>query len=321
MDLIKVRAVTLSQCQPIVSAFARLPYRSNRNQCIKFLPRQMALCKINKLCTLRNFLLVFYSLNNVGRSEELSTHIIQGHKESLDSYPWLVALIKVEKSTYEKDRNFRCNEREHFCGAVLIADDYLLTAAHCEQSKFDKSGKPIYKTMAAFRDTVFCKLNKKSQKNKNARVIENWILHKDYNKTGKHDNDIAILELEPWQKFQSEFLFENYKYIKPIRITKDTVDSKAEFTIMGWGVFSTDGNKDNHNMASEQLRSGIVHLVPDPSTCSTQENILCSRNHDNPTGKGDSGGPLIFDGCGATVLVGLIRDMISKSIDLKRLRL
>uniref|UniRef100_R4G7C9 SP1-Abd-5 n=1 Tax=Abdopus aculeatus TaxID=515833 RepID=R4G7C9_ABDAC len=110
--------------------------------------------------------------------------------------------------------------KDYFCGATLISDKHLLTAAHCLE-------KQISSIEAHFGST-----NKM-----NATVIvrvASWLIHPNYTTTPQLRNDIAILTLEkPVPK---------EKCVQPIEIAKKTDVFLSLCTVVGWGKTGEKGH-------------------------------------------------------------------------------
>ncbi|KAG8454493.1 hypothetical protein GDO86_000929 [Hymenochirus boettgeri] len=187
--------------------------------------------------------------------------IVGGSGSLRGEWPWQVSLWLRRK--------------EHKCGAVLISDRWLLSAAHC----FDIYSDP--KLWAAYLGTPF--LN-----GVEGRVEKIFRIHKHpfYN-VYTLDNDVALLELP------SPLLFTNL--IKPICLPDTShifIDGTKCF-ITGWGSTKEGG------AMSRQLQKASVTIVGD-QTCKKfypiqiSPRMMCAGFMQGGVDScsGDAGGPL-----------------------------
>ncbi|OUR87862.1 hypothetical protein A9Q81_25315 [Gammaproteobacteria bacterium 42_54_T18] len=192
-----------------------------------------------------------------------TVRIIGGAESTPDTYPWMVSL--------------QSKDGQHFCGASLISNQWILTAAHCVNE--DKADD-LQVVISEFDLTT------KSQQEV-TRTISQISYHKDYG----DDNDIAILKLSsPVEKIPVALatpeLMSSFK-------TGDTL------RVMGWGNRSTTG-EDFPNILHE-----VQVPLADHNTCKTNyqseniditDNMICAGLADGgkDSCQGDSGGPLVF---------------------------
>ncbi|XP_069072423.1 transmembrane protease serine 9 [Pleurodeles waltl] len=187
--------------------------------------------------------------------------IVGGSGASRGEWPWQVSLWLRRK--------------EHKCGAVLIADRWLLSAAHC----FDVYSDP--KMWMAYLGTPF--LN-----GIEGRVEKIYRIHKHpfYN-VYTLDNDVALLELPMALGFNN--------VIKPICLPDAThvFREGTKCFITGWGSTKEGG------LMSRQLQKGTVSIIGDqackkfyPIQISTR--MLCAGVTQGGVDScsGDAGGPL-----------------------------
>lgn len=219
-------------------------------------------------------------------TKKITPYIILGENAKKGAYPWMVSI-------QSKDSKAPFNERGgHFCGGSLIAQNYVLTAAHClgggaaEDIEVRIGGHDLSE-----ESTAGTKFSVK-------RIISHW----DYNDS-TINNDIALLELASDA---------NMSQVKPIsNVEAANVRAGENLTVMGWGLTSLDAEK-----LPAILQEVDVPLV-DSATCERimrQEDeqnfevMLCAG--DIKGGKdscqGDSGGPLVVKQLGEYRQIGIV---------------
>merc|ERR1712032_1324360 len=169
------------------------------------------------------------------------------------------------------------------CGGTIINKKFVITAAHCWDSRFTNEGGKAIKVKTA-------------------------TTHPNYNKKTM-DNDIAVLELAEELTFT-----DNIKpACLPSSATKDF--SGTASTISGWGGTIGYGPNDQQPQQPQQcgLKETMVKvLAGSDSKCSralgtTSSTIkLCAWSKDTDTHQGDSGGPLTVPENGKYTLVGVV---------------
>lgn len=222
----------------------------------------------------------------------LGNHIFNGIEAELNEFPHMAALGYPSKG---EETPFRC-------GASLISDRFLLTAAHCLSPQ-----KPTYARLGVV------KLQDNTTNDPPVDVgIQQYFVHPNY--TGRPlKNDIALLQLN--RTITEVFL-------QPACLYTNMTDPDTEtlLTIAGWG--STDPN--DVSTSNNLLKANVTTLLRD--VCNTtlalnktgrrspnelQDNQLCAlgRNAQNETTGdtcvGDSGGPLELVGDRRRYIVGV----------------
>ncbi|XP_047387258.1 transmembrane protease serine 9 isoform X2 [Sciurus carolinensis] len=206
---------------------------------------------------------------------EALARIVGGSAAGRGEWPWQVSL--------------RLRRREHRCGAVLVAERWLLSAAHC----FDVYGDP--KQWAAFLGTPFLS-GAEGQLERVARIHK----HPFYNRYTL-DYDVALLQLAgPVRRSH---------LVRPICLPEPVpVPSVgAHCVITGWGSLREGGSM------ARQLQKAAVRLLSE-QTCrrfypvQISSRMLCAGF---PQGgvdscSGDAGGPLACrEASGRWVLTGV----------------
>lgn len=135
--------------------------------------------------------------------------VISGTRTKRGTHPWQ-ATIRA------RGRNGRSS---HWCGAVVISKNHILTAAHC------LIGFP--------KGAYFVRLgDHHSEVKEDSEIeifIENWYIHEEFRKGQLMNNDIAIILLKRPIQFTN--------YIQPICLPDKYTHYEAgkNCTISGWG--------------------------------------------------------------------------------------
>ncbi|GCC22886.1 transmembrane protease serine 11D-like isoform X1 [Chiloscyllium punctatum] len=161
----------------------------------------------------------------------------------------------------------------HVCGASIISDRWLITAAHCFQDS--RSSPSIWTALIGTIDV----------RSGTVQTIETIIIHPQYRQTS-NDYDIAVLKLS------SPLIFE--ANIQPICLpSSDHVFNAGDScTITGWGTLEFEGS------LPQILQKANVDIIDD-NTCKNiysqvTERMLCAGflTGGVDSCQGDSGGPL-----------------------------
>ena len=121
--------------------------------------------------------------------------------------------------------------RTQGCGAALVSDRYVVTAAHCT------AGRQASDLKVLVGDTQLAVLNETTSFIINVKTIKQ---HPDYN-SSTTENDISVLELEETVDLTS------HPHIKPICLpAQDTTYANRAATVAGWGTFSSGGSLASH---------------------------------------------------------------------------
>uniref|UniRef100_G1PBV1 Enteropeptidase n=1 Tax=Myotis lucifugus TaxID=59463 RepID=G1PBV1_MYOLU len=199
-------------------------------------------------------------------AQEVSQKIVGGNNANEGAWPWLTALAYNGKL---------------LCGASLVSNDWLVSAAHCvygrnlEPSKW----KAILGLHAASNLTSPQVVT---------RLIDQIVINPHYNKRSK-DSDIVMMHLE--------FKVNYTDYIQPICLPEENqVFLPGRIcSIAGWGRIVHDGP------TADILKEAEVPLISNEK-CQQQmpeysitENMVCAGYEEGgiDSCQGDSGGPLM----------------------------
>ncbi|KAG8593457.1 hypothetical protein GDO81_000841 [Engystomops pustulosus] len=189
------------------------------------------------------------------------SRIVGGTAAALGSWPWQASL------------HFNGN---HKCGASIISNNWLVTAAHCFSSSKNVNSWTVV------LGTVFLRTGSGLQ-------LQNIIIHENYT-SGEYQNDIALLQLSSPISFTH--------YIQPVCLpdTLDIFAVNSSCYVTGWGALTEGG------ILSSSLQQAELKIINSTSCSSYQvygylmkPSMICAGYL---TGKidscqGDSGGPLV----------------------------
>uniref|UniRef100_A0A4W6DU38 Prothrombin n=1 Tax=Lates calcarifer TaxID=8187 RepID=A0A4W6DU38_LATCA len=212
------------------------------------------------------------------------SRIVGGDKAEVASAPWQVMLYKR-------------SPQELLCGASLISNQWILTAAHCILYP------PWNKNFT--KDDILVRLGKHSRTQFEQGVekivaIDDIIVHPKYNWKENLNRDIALLHLRRPVPFTNEI----FPVCLPNRkVAQDLMSEGYKGRVTGWGNL-----KETWNPAARNLPSVLqqIHLpIVDQDTCrgSTSvritDNMFCAgyKPEDTKRGdacEGDSGGPFVM---------------------------
>ncbi|NXY48231.1 OVCH2 protein, partial [Ceuthmochares aereus] len=195
------------------------------------------------------------------------SRIIGGEEAVPYSWPWQVS-VQISD--------------EHICGGAILAKEWVVTAAHCFNSK--ELYRDLWTVVTGIHD-----LTEKEYRQK--RSVKQYIIHPSFNKTTMN-SDIALLQLEEPLEFNN--------YVRPVCLPtkEEVVQPSSVCVVTGWGAQEEDREKGKK---LHQLEVPILML----DTCQSYyinlpskvtQRMICAgfpleEGKDSCTG--DSGGPLV----------------------------
>ncbi|XP_018051852.1 PREDICTED: venom serine protease-like [Atta colombica] len=201
------------------------------------------------------------------------TRIVGGEETEINEFPWMTGIVDL-------------NTNILFCGATIIYDRYILTAAHC---LYEKNINEIVAVVGEHdvstgSDTNATKIYELSE----------CVIHPEYDFTKDAYNDIAICETVERIKYSPEVgpvcLPFKHKYDS---FTNDIV------TALGWGLNEYGGSK------SDTLQKVDLKVI---KCLINNTNIICTFTPEKDTCQMDSGGPILWNDpiTNRIILVGII---------------
>ena len=210
-------------------------------------------------------------------SSAWAARIVGGEEAGATDAPWQVSL-----------RNF-LGGISHFCGGSIIAQDWVVTAAHC----LDGLSVLQYDVMAGQHNIHL------PDPHQQVRLVSRGIIHPNYTWDDK-EFDIGLIKLASPLKLTD--------YVQPVPLA-EVRDPPAggECEATGWGVTQEDGM-----FLAGNLRKVTIPLVSDEDCFQIyqylmRDNMICAGETGKDSCSGDSGGPLVcpLGSGGAPVLTGV----------------
>ncbi|RMZ99633.1 transmembrane protease serine 13-like [Brachionus plicatilis] len=177
------------------------------------------------------------------------------------------------------------------CGATLIEDDKLLSAAHCFKTSITLSDgtkvtvQPnIYHKDLNSMYTIYLGLHDKTSiRPENVYNLDSFKLHPNFD-SNTLVNDIAIIKLEKKATFNEKI----QPACIPLNVEVNFVPDAVVWAL-GWGAISLDSS-----VSSDILKNVRLKFIDDKYCGSIKNDELCigDLTDGNDTMKGDSGGPV-----------------------------
>ncbi len=232
--------------------------------------------------------------NDVEKGETFSP-FVAGYKEPVMK---IVGGTSVDIKDYPWQIYFRFGD--FMCGGTIIADHWILTAAHCTQDKYNNPVSISDMSVLVGASNPYNDTGKWYN-------VKSYTIHENYSNT-TFINDIAVLELD-----------EDIDYVnaEPIElISLFDVDSGATIpgvmsTVTGWGVTRASSNQtsDDFPILLQKVELPIVDNSVGEQFFSNVIPSMLMAGYENGTKdacSGDSGGPLTVVADGETKIAGIV---------------
>ncbi|XP_023938037.2 trypsin-7-like [Bicyclus anynana] len=186
--------------------------------------------------------------------------IIGGHLIRIEEAPYMALYRPVNKSFH--------------CGASVVSDQFLVTAAHC----VDKS---IHGEMIVTVGT-----DRALSGGENYQ-IEEVVKHPQYEDGIFFDYDIAVIKLKNKLQFSDR--------VQPIKMAEPglVIDDTAQLRTIGFGM--TETNYNSNELLGTDMRyipNNICRVVTQDSIIT--DRMLCAGQKNKSVCYGDSGGPAVY---------------------------
>ncbi|WP_139124396.1 serine protease [Enterovibrio norvegicus] len=251
------------------------------------------------MCNRFTLILMFF-LPFLTHGAERSPHVVGGSSAEIADAPWQ-AFVRIGNS---------------YCGGVVIADGWVLTAAHCldtadENDPFELASAntvSVYTGTAQLYGSDFANYQS---------TVDSIYANSSYDKKTLA-NDIALIKLSaPLHANASSVVLASTSVQTAVDATADL--SQQDLQLTGWGYIDA-----NRSTSTTALQKATLSTVSDASCASSwgttltdvsgyQTKYFCAQAPGKGACNGDSGGPLVWfdpsraaDSDGGATLVGIV---------------
>lgn len=216
----------------------------------------------------------------------VQSRIVGGHEADSEAAPFIVSLQWLTET-----------RRHHFCAAVIIDEEWLLTAAHCIQAV---PSNDVIKAVAGKKN-----LREEDSEEHQVRLVENIIVHPDFT-GGISSDDLALLKVSE--------AFHWTEAVQPIDLPRTKDIPTGSVTTFGWGSISKEFMPEFPDTLQEVTMEILDYkecenaLGGEGATPLIESNICTGPLTGSlSTCNGDSGGPLVkINNEGHKTLIGII---------------
>lgn len=215
--------------------------------------------------------------------------IVGGNNAKPGEFPFLVSLRELDDNGFE-----------HVCGASILNENWIVTAAHC----IDFPSSPRhYEILVGLH-----KLSQETAATVKKYKISKIAIHKGYKDDDTYHNDIALLRTA-----KPIDITGSGGYINGVCLPKTKADPSGFATVIGWGHTREDGyNSDTLKKVTVPIVDReICNEIYDPEETDESfelpESMICAGKKGKDACQNDSGGPLIqTDQNGVYTIIGVV---------------
>ena len=215
-------------------------------------------------------------------SNDPRPRVVGGDRAPAGSHPWQVALLVSGLAD---------NVQAQFCGGTLIAENWVVTAAHCVDGGTSASGVAVLAGTLSLADT------------KAPRVaVKRIVVHPNW-KPATNESDIALLELaKPVVPGPA---------LRPIgyAATSALPASGALLTVSGWGA-TKEGGAGSTELLTVDVPVVALKACNDPRSYGgvVAGSMVCAGREQGgkDSCQGDSGGPAVMNAAAEPLLAGIV---------------
>nr|AAK72504.1 putative chymotrypsin-like protein [Aedes aegypti] len=228
----------------------------------------------------------FLLVASLALASSRATHkIVGGDEAEAHEFPYQISL----------QWNFNDGQTEtmHFCGASVLNENFVLTAAHCKTA-YSNTG--FIEVVAAEHDVAV------AEGSEQRRLVAEFIVHEDY-QGGVSPDDIAVIRVDK--------PFELNDKVKAVKLPKQLEQFDGDVTLSGWGSVSTTVFPDY----PDKLRKVVLPLVDyeqcnalwDNDSALAKSNVCAGPIDGSKSAcSADSGGPLVKQSGEEVIQVGVV---------------